>query len=649
MQNINDQFCARLFDLIEIGDLDSLKNSLKFVDDVNSIYFEQKTLLFFAIVANQFEIVKYLVSIGSNVNSLNGDSLFTPFEMACYIGNMDVIQFLLSHGALVSQNELNYDGMSGAIEGGHLNVVKFLINNLNYNVNEKLSIYERSPIFFAIEHKQYDIFNYLILLGADLNFRDKDEVTPLIYCAIISCFDYAKYLITYGADINLALSGNQTALYFAVKNNDLEMVKLLLNSGALFSKNYQEITLAIRNHFNDLAIYLINFTSIVCIPGQFSALEDSLYSNNLEFLKYLFKIGVIFNQMKTANNCFIYACIYSSEEIIKYLINQGCDINQTEKFSNLPPMNEWGYKADYSYQWINNESQSDWNDDDDENVFTKYEKNSNEIFYPPLYFVSAANRVSIAKLLIDNGANPNSVTIFESPLFPAIFFKHFEMVKFLISRGAEINMKLGMSPLFYAMGTSSFEMVDYLIKYGADVNHIYPTLYYHRLYSNSFTILVPVVNNGFIQIMKSLIQHNIRFDSFPTPNALINYVIAPPDSEINSDEAFKLMKHMFKILCDAGVGLYDSPDNPLLFSYVEYPDFFKYLIQEGVNIGPLYKGKNIIHHIAAYGDIEQLKDVLKYKIPLYKIDNKGRTPYDLAIQKEKYEMASFLDSLISEN
>ena len=150
MQNINDQFSSQLFHLIKNGDLDSLKNRLKFVDDVNLIYFKQKTLLFCAIITNQFEIVKYLVSIGSNVNSLNSDRLFTPFQMACFIGNMNVIQLLLSYGALDCQNEMNVNALGCAVEGGHLNVVKFLITNLNYNVNDKVSFYKRSPIFLAI-------------------------------------------------------------------------------------------------------------------------------------------------------------------------------------------------------------------------------------------------------------------------------------------------------------------------------------------------------------------------------------------------------------------------------------------------------------------------------------------------------------------
>ena len=639
MNIIDDEFCVKLFNLIYIGDLDSLKENLKLIDDINSIYFQQMTLLFKAVATDKLEIVKYLVSMGSDVNSLNCEELITPFQAACIIGNMDMIRFLYLHGARDSQTQMHeYNALNCAIEGGQLNVVKFLINDLKYNVNERNTEYERSLVHLAIQFDKFDIFQYLISSGADIDLPDINSISPLIYCATYSLIDYAKCLIFNGADVNLSTNNNASPLYYAIKGNHLEMVKLLLKSGALFSENYQEISMAIKYHYNDIAIYLINFTSIVYIPGQFSALEDSLYYNNIEILKYLLKIGVSLNQMKSGS-CFIFACLNSSEEIVRYLMSQGCDVNQTENFNNLPPMREWRYKNDDAFRYISeNSSDNDYDDDFNnfmENTFVKP-------FYPVLYFVALTNRLSIAKLLIDNGADPNQNTALLTPLFPAIYFNNFEMVKLLIDEGAKINMNLHTT--IYAFVYTSPEILDYVLQ-----NQISNEILSNEKNIDHFPILFPVIYNCYNKLLRSLIKQNIRVDYFVQPNSLVNYEIEIQDAKTNTQRPINQIIDMFEILCKAGIGLYDCPDHPLLFGYVNAPEFFKYLIKKGVNIGSLYKGKNIIHQIASKGNIDLLKYVLDFKIPFYKTDNKGRTPYDIAFQKGNYEIASFLDYLYSQN
>ena len=224
------------------------------------------------------------------------------------------------------------------------------------------------------------------------------------------------------------------------------------------------------------------------------------------------------------------------------------------------------------------------------------------------------------------------------------------MVKLLISEGAEINLNVRIPTHYWAFLFSNSQILEYLVKCGADLNNKISSLffeYWKPLYQIS--IILPAVLCGYPDILEYLIKHKLRTDVYPLPNALNNYFIKPPENDYNQ-ETVNSMKKMLDLLCQTGIGLYDCPDNPLLFKYVKYPEFFKYLISEkGVNLGGLKQGKNIIHKIAAKGDIELLKYVLKYQIPYYKVDDKGMTPYDIAVQKQKYEMASFLDSLSFEN
>ncbi len=57
--------------------------------------------------------------------------------------------------------------------------------------------------------------------------------TPLHYaCENKNGFNIAKLLIKKGANVNMKDNNEKTPLYFAIKNNDSELVKLLIENEA---------------------------------------------------------------------------------------------------------------------------------------------------------------------------------------------------------------------------------------------------------------------------------------------------------------------------------------------------------------------------------------------------------------------------------
>ena len=264
-----------------------------------------------------------------------------------------------------------------------------------------------------------------------------------------------------------------------------------------------------------------------------------------------------------------------------------------------------------------------------------------------LFYVAGTNRISIAKLLIDNGADPSESNSVASPLFMALLVNNFNMVKFFISQGVDID-KPSLCPPIHLV--DSYEIMEYFVKCGANINvkAILPELLQSgNLVENSFvTILNPIVIFGCTRLLKFLLKNNLRVDFSLHEDILINSfikIIHRPNE--SSSSHLNKMIEMFEILCEAGVGLYDSPDYPLIFNYAHEPEFFKYLINKGFNIGSLQEGKNIIHALAIEGNIDLLKYVLQYNIPTYKTDNLGFTPYDYAIGFGHIEIACLLDSL----
>ena len=85
----------------------------------------------------------------------------------------------------------------------------------------------------------------------------------------------------------------------------------------------------------------------------------------------------------------------------------------------------------------------------------------------PLHYV---NSVDMAKLLLDKGANINSVTDNNSTLLHlAIQRNEKELIRFLVARGANLNEEdvFGKTPLIYAIQTKQADVVQLLLEHGA--------------------------------------------------------------------------------------------------------------------------------------------------------------------------------------
>lgn len=75
-------------------------------------------------------------------------------------------------------------------------------------------------------------FEHYLRLGDSLDDIDEYGFTPLIECAITRQPAIAEQLLARGADVNKSDVTGRTPLHWAVDNEDLELIRLLLNKGA---------------------------------------------------------------------------------------------------------------------------------------------------------------------------------------------------------------------------------------------------------------------------------------------------------------------------------------------------------------------------------------------------------------------------------
>lgn len=80
--------------------------------------------------------------------------------------------------------------------------------------------------------KQWYYVKQDIAKGADVNAKDAEGWTALLWAAYHNNLEMAKLLITNGASVNSANTDGWTPLLWAAKHNNLDMIKLFVQEGA---------------------------------------------------------------------------------------------------------------------------------------------------------------------------------------------------------------------------------------------------------------------------------------------------------------------------------------------------------------------------------------------------------------------------------
>jgi len=227
---------CKAIDILEIIDNNNITELNKIIKngyDINKeivkdfLPYINYTPLLYAVEKEKYEIIKLLIQNNVDLNfSTNIDS---PISLAAKKNNITIIKLLLDNGADIN-------------------------NDFRYGSNNS---YTYSAIFHAATHFNFELFDYLISRGADVN-RGRLLEGDNALMAVIGNFivddnknityhneivKMVKKLIENGIDVNYNPHfGN--ALTLAAERNNEEVIELLLKNGfdVLNIVNYLEIT-----------------------------------------------------------------------------------------------------------------------------------------------------------------------------------------------------------------------------------------------------------------------------------------------------------------------------------------------------------------------------------------------------------------------
>ena len=188
------------------------------------------------------EVCKLLIRKGINVDSIyqfthNSNSIeeCTPLTYAVLNHRLDTIQTLLDHKASFTLGKESNNPLYLAVESRNEELIRcFLNQGATLDQINLLAHSHEAPLLFVIlklqkAENRIPLFNLLIKLGMDINYRSDDQKTYLHYAALHNDKWLCELLLQHGADVNAVDENHSTAL---LKAKDPEIITLLLKHGA---------------------------------------------------------------------------------------------------------------------------------------------------------------------------------------------------------------------------------------------------------------------------------------------------------------------------------------------------------------------------------------------------------------------------------
>ena len=207
---------------------------------------ELRTILADASKKGYLNVVKYMIEHGADQDHKSFDG--TPLHLASKEGHIDIINYLYDYTSDIDMIERRClsRGMTAihyAAENGRNEVVE-LLEELGANVNV-FSKDGYTPLILAVFNKHIDVVKKLLSVGAGVNIPSRRQKrTPLSYAVEYGDNELLKCLIDYGADVDMKCGATlEPLIHFAVGTNNEELVKYLIEKGAdLNVKNRDNFT-----------------------------------------------------------------------------------------------------------------------------------------------------------------------------------------------------------------------------------------------------------------------------------------------------------------------------------------------------------------------------------------------------------------------
>ena len=529
-------------------------------------------------------LTKQLILRGVNVNYHNPDGC-TALQFAARSGRLEVVQILLNSGAEVDlEDKHHHTPLVLSVEAKKYDVMLHLIvsgadvTQLAEHLDRDLG---REALSYAINSKNVEVANVLTAKGFGIEglLSTSPPMTALMWTAQKGYNSLTKQLIFQGVNVNYQNPDGRAALHFAACSGRLEVVQMLLNSGAEIDPgdehHHTPLVLSVEAKKYDVMLHLI--TSGADVTQLAKHTNKDLGKEALSY---------------TINNKQIDVVVAS------VLIINGVGIEGL--LSTSPPMTALMWTAQEGYDSLTRQLIL-------QGVNINYRNSDGRT---ALHYAAHTGHLHIVQVLLNNGAeiDPGDEH-HHTPLVLSVVAKNYDVMLHLITSGADVaqlgectysTRDLGREALSYAINSKHKDIADIFIASGVGIKGLLST-------SPPMTVLMWTAKEGDDSSTKQLILQGVNIN-YQNPGGRTALHFAAHSDRLN----------IIKILLNNGaeIDLEDKHHHTPLVLSVEAKkyDVMLHLITSGADVTQLaqctYSMKN--HREAlSYAVNHKHKDVAK--------------------------------------
>jgi ankyrin repeat protein len=310
-------------------------------------------------------------------------------------------------------------------------------------------------LFSAVSSNKIKAVNHILKRGVSVNISSiQSGNSPLHFAAKYGYTDMIRFLLDNGANPNAANYMKETPLYIAVQSGHLYAVKEILTCPNIYMTR--------------AAVDTGLTAPMVCIQEMYNTIRQADEDKFMEIFISLYERGIntvvrpstsIFGRM----NIIEYSLALQQYNIFFMLVDSIRYINATSPTHKYTPLHfATFYSAPVGV------------------ILSLLDKGANinavsDNQHTPLYCALYRHNDDVVKLLLDRGANPN-ILISQVPLIQYTMLHYakeptlYDIITYMIEKGADIHMKGETTCLMSAAVIGDITLIRYCLLRGCDIN-----------------------------------------------------------------------------------------------------------------------------------------------------------------------------------